>query len=129
VGSETVPPTTAHLWGVASSFTFNPGGEKQDRSIGKRRRRCKKPKYRVVLLQLRACAILVCAGKQICLCKSTNAFAEGDDVGGCRISVGGSLAHTAWAGFMRAAKEIAEQGTFTELAKGYPGVELNKMFR
>lgn len=46
-----------------------------------------------------------------------------------RISVGGSLARTAWAGFMRAAKEIAEQGTFTELAKGYPGGDLNKMFR
>jgi hypothetical protein len=34
----------------------------------------------------------------------------------------------AWAGFMRAAKEMAEQGTFTELAHGYPGGELNKMF-
>jgi methylisocitrate lyase len=55
--------------------------------------------------------------------------AEAADLGVRRISVGGSLARTAWAGFMRAAKEIAEQGTFTELAKGYPGVELNKMFR
>ena len=27
-----------------------------------------------------------------------------------------------------AAKEMAEQGTFTELANGYPGGELNKMF-
>jgi 2-methylisocitrate lyase-like PEP mutase family enzyme len=54
---------------------------------------------------------------------------EAADLGVRRISVGGSLARTAWAGFMRAAKEIAEQGTFTELAKGYPGVELNKMFR
>ncbi|HET7889720.1 MAG TPA: isocitrate lyase/phosphoenolpyruvate mutase family protein [Bradyrhizobium sp.] len=54
---------------------------------------------------------------------------EAADLGVRRISVGGSLARTAWAGFMRAAKEIAEQGTFTELAKGYPGAELNKMFR
>jgi 2-methylisocitrate lyase-like PEP mutase family enzyme len=54
---------------------------------------------------------------------------EAADLGVRRISVGGSLARTAWAGFMRAAKEMAEQGTFTELAKGYPGVELNKMFR
>src|SRR3984893_6169819 len=54
---------------------------------------------------------------------------EAADLGVRRISVGGSLARTAWAGFMRAAKEIAEQGTFTELAKGYPGGELNKMFR
>src|ERR1700761_1929625 len=54
---------------------------------------------------------------------------EAADLGVRRISVGGSLARTAWAGFMRAANEIAEQGTFTELSKGYPGVELNKMFR
>ena len=45
-----------------------------------------------------------------------------------RISVGGSLARTAWSGFMRAAREIAEKGTFTELGQGYSGVELNKMF-
>jgi methylisocitrate lyase len=45
-----------------------------------------------------------------------------------RISVGGSLARSAWAGFMKAAKEMAEQGTFTELAHGFPGGELNKMF-
>lgn len=45
-----------------------------------------------------------------------------------RISVGGSLSRTAWSGFMRAAKEMAEKGTFTELATGYPGGELNKMF-
>jgi len=54
--------------------------------------------------------------------------AEAADLGVRRISVGGSLARTAWAGFMRAAREIAEQGTFTELAKGYPGGDLNKMF-
>jgi 2-methylisocitrate lyase-like PEP mutase family enzyme len=45
-----------------------------------------------------------------------------------RISVGGSLARTAWSGFMRAAREIAEKGTFTELGQGYSGAELNKMF-
>jgi 2-methylisocitrate lyase-like PEP mutase family enzyme len=54
--------------------------------------------------------------------------AEAADLGVRRISVGGSLARTAWAGFMRAAREIAEKGTFTELASGYPGGELNKMF-
>ena len=53
---------------------------------------------------------------------------EAADLGVRRISVGGSLARTAWAGFMRAAREIADQGTFTELAKGHPGAELNKMF-
>lgn len=45
-----------------------------------------------------------------------------------RISVGGSLSRMAWAGFMKAAKEMAEKGTFTEFANGYPGAELNKMF-
>jgi len=53
---------------------------------------------------------------------------EAEDLGVRRISVGGSLARTAWAGYMKAAREIAEKGTFTELATGYPGGELNKMF-
>jgi methylisocitrate lyase len=51
-----------------------------------------------------------------------------EELGVRRISVGGSLARTAWAGFMRAATEMAGQGTFTELGNGYPGGELNKMF-
>jgi 2-methylisocitrate lyase-like PEP mutase family enzyme len=54
--------------------------------------------------------------------------AEITDLGVRRISVGGSLARTAWTGFMRAAKELAEKGTFTELGNAYPGGELNKMF-
>jgi len=54
--------------------------------------------------------------------------AEAAELGVRRISVGGSLARSAWGGFMRAAREIAEQGTFTELGKGYPGGELNKLF-
>jgi methylisocitrate lyase len=54
---------------------------------------------------------------------------EAEALGVRRISVGGSLARTAWAGFMRAAREMAEKGTFTELGSGYPGAELNKMFR
>jgi 2-methylisocitrate lyase-like PEP mutase family enzyme len=55
-------------------------------------------------------------------------LAEARDIGVRRISVGGSLARSAWAGFMRAAKEMADKGTFTELASGYPGAELNKLF-
>jgi 2-methylisocitrate lyase-like PEP mutase family enzyme len=55
--------------------------------------------------------------------------AQAEDLGVRRISVGGSLARAAWAGFMRAAAEMAEKGTFTELASGYPGGELNKIFR
>src|ERR1700676_1017762 len=54
--------------------------------------------------------------------------AEAADLGVRRISVGGSLARSAWAGFMTAAREMAEKGTFTELSKGYPGGEFNKMF-
>jgi 2-methylisocitrate lyase-like PEP mutase family enzyme len=54
---------------------------------------------------------------------------QAEDLGVRRISVGGSLARNAWAGFMAAAREMAEQGTFTELGKGFPGGELNKMFR
>jgi 2-methylisocitrate lyase-like PEP mutase family enzyme len=50
------------------------------------------------------------------------------DLGVRRISVGGALARAAWGGFMRAAKEIREQGTFSELGKGYPGGELQKLF-
>ena len=53
---------------------------------------------------------------------------QAGELGVRRISVGGSLARVAWTGFMKAAKEMAEQGTFTELAGGYPGGELNKMF-
>jgi 2-methylisocitrate lyase-like PEP mutase family enzyme len=54
--------------------------------------------------------------------------AEAAELGVRRISVGGSLARAAWGGFMRAAREIAEKGTFTELGQGYSGAELNKMF-
>ena len=50
------------------------------------------------------------------------------DLGVRRISVGGSLARAAWGGFFRAAREIADKGTFTELGSGTPGGELNKMF-
>jgi methylisocitrate lyase len=30
---------------------------------------------------------------------------------------------------MKTAREIADKGTFAELANGYPGAELNKMFK
>jgi 2-methylisocitrate lyase-like PEP mutase family enzyme len=53
---------------------------------------------------------------------------QADELGVRRISVGGSLARSAWAGFMKAAAEMVDKGSFTELASGYPGAELNKMF-
>jgi 2-methylisocitrate lyase-like PEP mutase family enzyme len=45
-----------------------------------------------------------------------------------RISVGGALARTAWGGFIRAAREIAANGSFTALAEATPGTELNGFF-
>jgi 2-methylisocitrate lyase-like PEP mutase family enzyme len=50
------------------------------------------------------------------------------DLGVRRISVGGSLARAAWTGFLDAATEIAERGTFKGLARAIPGVEINRRF-
>jgi 2-methylisocitrate lyase-like PEP mutase family enzyme len=46
-----------------------------------------------------------------------------------RVSVGGALARTAWGGFMRAARLIAEQGSFDGLKGAASGAELNAFFR
>jgi len=46
-----------------------------------------------------------------------------------RISVGGSLARTAYSAFLGAAKEIAEQGTFGAFDRALPGKEINSKFR
>ena len=46
-----------------------------------------------------------------------------------RISVGGALARTAWTGFVAAAKEIAEKGTFSALGLAIPFGEINGYFR
>lgn len=54
--------------------------------------------------------------------------AELASLGVRRISVGGSLARAAWGGFYAAAREIAEKGEFTLLAKGASGRELNALF-
>ncbi|HVE91903.1 MAG TPA: isocitrate lyase/phosphoenolpyruvate mutase family protein [Actinomycetota bacterium] len=48
--------------------------------------------------------------------------AEAASLGVRRISVGGTLARTAWGGFLQAAQEIAEQGTFTRF-DGLPKVD------
>jgi len=45
-----------------------------------------------------------------------------------RVSVGGALARTAWAGFMRAAKQLAEEGRFDAFAQAASGKELNGFF-
>jgi 2-methylisocitrate lyase-like PEP mutase family enzyme len=43
-----------------------------------------------------------------------------------RISVGGALARAAWAGFLEAATEIAERGTFSALGRAVSLAELNR---
>lgn len=45
-----------------------------------------------------------------------------------RISVGGALARAAWTGFLGAAKEIAEHGTFTTLANAVPFADIDRAF-
>ncbi len=45
-----------------------------------------------------------------------------------RISVGGALARAAWTGLLDAAREIAEQGTFTRLGQAVPFAEVNGWF-
>jgi methylisocitrate lyase len=45
-----------------------------------------------------------------------------------RVSVGGSLARAAWTGFLEAAREIAERGTFGAVGRALPGVEVNGLF-
>jgi 2-methylisocitrate lyase-like PEP mutase family enzyme len=50
------------------------------------------------------------------------------DLGVRRISVGGALARAAWTGFLEAAREIAEGGTFTALGRATPFADVNGLF-
>jgi len=45
-----------------------------------------------------------------------------------RVSVGGALARAAWGGFAKAAREIAEHGTFVALGEGMPFAEIERAF-
>lgn len=45
-----------------------------------------------------------------------------------RVSVGGALARAAWGGFMRAAEELAKDGTFGGFAEAASGQTLNALF-
>jgi 2-methylisocitrate lyase-like PEP mutase family enzyme len=51
------------------------------------------------------------------------------EMGVRRISVGSALARTAWGAFIRAAKGIAEEGSFAGFNDAAPYVELNAFFR
>jgi len=53
--------------------------------------------------------------------------AELADLGVRRISVGGALARAAWGGFLAAAAEIAERGTFAGLGRAVPFAEINRI--
>jgi 2-methylisocitrate lyase-like PEP mutase family enzyme len=55
--------------------------------------------------------------------------AEIAELGVRRISTGGALAGSAWTGFIRAAKEIAEQGSFGGLANTTPFSEIDGFCR
>jgi len=55
-------------------------------------------------------------------------FAQLADLGVRRISVGGALARAALTAFLAAAREIAEQGTFSALSRTIAVPELNALF-
>jgi methylisocitrate lyase len=68
--------------------------------------------------------------------KPVNVLVSGDfatvaglaELGVRRISVGGALARAAWTGFLQAAKEIAEQGTFNHLGRLVTSAEVSGGF-
>jgi len=72
------------------------------------------------------------APKPVNILVSTNncnvTVAQLADLGVRRISVGGALARAAWGGFVRAAKEIQETGSFAAFADATPFSELNELF-
>jgi 2-methylisocitrate lyase-like PEP mutase family enzyme len=51
------------------------------------------------------------------------------DLGVRRVSVGGALARAAWGGFVRAAADLAECGTFDGFAGATPYADLQKFFK
>ena len=51
-----------------------------------------------------------------------------ESLGVRRISVGGALARAAWTGFLQAAQEIADHGTFGRLGQAMPFAEVNGLF-
>jgi 2-methylisocitrate lyase-like PEP mutase family enzyme len=53
---------------------------------------------------------------------------DAESLGVRRVSVGGALARAAWGGFIRAAKQLAEHGTFNGFTDATPHAELQKFF-
>jgi 2-methylisocitrate lyase-like PEP mutase family enzyme len=56
-------------------------------------------------------------------------IADAGALGVRRVSVGGALARAAWGGFIGAAKQLAEHGTFDGFAGAAPHAELQDFFR
>ena len=54
--------------------------------------------------------------------------AELAELGVRRISLGGALARASWTGFLEAAREIAERGTFSSLARTVSFAEVGRLF-
>ncbi|MBQ8102039.1 MAG: isocitrate lyase/phosphoenolpyruvate mutase family protein [Afipia sp.] len=54
--------------------------------------------------------------------------AEIADLGVRRISVGGAMARAAWGAFLRASRDIAQNGSFAEFAHAVSYAEINGMF-
>jgi 2-methylisocitrate lyase-like PEP mutase family enzyme len=70
--------------------------------------------------------------KPVNILMSSNTGLRVSDLAGLgvrRISVGSSLARAAWDGFIRAAKEIADEGSFTRFGGIVSFSELNELFR
>ncbi|MCL4746792.1 MAG: isocitrate lyase/phosphoenolpyruvate mutase family protein [Burkholderiaceae bacterium] len=59
---------------------------------------------------------------------SVMTMSEIAELGVRRVSVGGAMARTAWGGFARAARLLAEQGSFDGFADAASGRELNEFF-
>jgi 2-methylisocitrate lyase-like PEP mutase family enzyme len=53
---------------------------------------------------------------------------DAESLGVRRVSVGGAFARAAWGGFIRAAKELREKGSFEELARATSHAELQEFF-
>jgi 2-methylisocitrate lyase-like PEP mutase family enzyme len=56
-------------------------------------------------------------------------MADAAGLGVRRVSVGGAMARAAWGGFIRAAKQLADEGRFDEFAQATPHDELQEFFR
>ncbi len=77
--------------------------------------------------QIRA-VVQAAGGKPVNMLTIGHTVADLAGLGIRRISVGGSLARTAWGEFIRAAKEIAAEGSFEHFKQATPSSELNRLF-